>query len=719
MAPTNANEIALQVIENILDVQADRFDVEVDGKLVRCTITRAPAESWPSSGIKEATPPASGLLPAPVDVACDWGKGKCTLRFRVALAKSKPYVGDVALLVHPEGRSSQQIVWYNFGANIRKAKSDRLPVLLGVATAKRKTTVSPPLAERLNEAARTLLRGSRLPLIKNSAQACEVSLPSANVYPSADEAFRHFLQVALIKLDFIDRGPPAKARGEPLVDISRWNLEKIDFSILDEVEDDDDEGDGSPPGARRYWAGGFGEPAWLQQYLAGSFWQYRAARDDTRAVARRMWARFDQIQPGDWLAIKGLGGNNDLVVHFVGEVTSIDAPAGKVTLRKLDVPLYRGKAPTGAGAGGWFDSLLPVVRADVIRQIFGVNITDTTPQPLKVDPRLNLILYGPPGTGKTHRLLDEHVPRFSRDPALPPNHVFFSFHQAYAYEDFIEGIRPTLIERDPRAPAGALGYALEDGSFKLAVKAAIRLTGFDGSIDAFCRIDRDRRRRLLENAPPYGVFIDEINRANVARVFGELITLLEPDKRLGAEHEIIVDLPYSRTRFGIPANLHVVGTMNTADRSVEALDSALRRRFDFEELAPRPELLDFTVEGDIDLEAMLETINRRIEKLLDRDHCIGHAYFMSLEDEATTDALRRVFRNKILPLLREHFFGDWGKIGLVLGPAFVRKRDPDASVLADFHHEDRHTWESRATWLLVNPDELADDAFRSIYEHAS
>jgi 5-methylcytosine-specific restriction protein B len=213
------------------------------------------------------------------------------------------------------------------------------------------------------------------------------------------------------------------------------------------------------------------------------------------------------------------------------------------------------------------------------------------------------------------------------------------------------------------------------------------------------------------------VFIDEINRGNVARVFGELITLLEPDKRLGAENEVIVTLPYSGKLFGVPSNLHVIGTMNTADRSVEALDAALRRRFEFDELPPLAEPLEkFVIAGDVDPARLLRAINRRLEKLRDRDHMIGHAYFLELEDDPSLEGLKQIFKRKIIPLLQEYFFGDWGKIGLVLGRDFVRRRDPGATDFADFDHDDRDTLSERATWELVDVDQLPNTAFRRIYE---
>ncbi len=299
------------------------------------------------------------------------------------------------------------------------------------------------------------------------------------------------------------------------------------------------------------------------------------------------------------------------------------------------------------------------------------------------------------------------------------DHVFVTFHQAYAYEDFIEGIRPHLGDGELSGPDAGLRYVLEHGVFKRAVLDAIRVAGFEGTIDEFCRLPAQERRQQLEGKRPYAVFIDEINRGNVARVFGELITLLEADKRLGAENELIVRLPYSRTLFGVPSNLHVIGTMNTADRSVEALDTALRRRFAFEELPPRPELLDFMIDAQIDPKEMLRAINRRLEKLYDRDHAIGHAFFLPLGDEPTLDALKQVFERQVLPLLQEYFFGDWGKIGLVLGPEFVRKRDAGLARLAEFYHDDREALEERVTYELTPVKDLTSLSFRRIYEHVA
>jgi 5-methylcytosine-specific restriction protein B len=162
------------------------------------------------------------------------------------------------------------------------------------------------------------------------------------------------------------------------------------------------------------------------------------------------------------------------------------------------------------------------------------------------------------------------------------------------------------------------------------------------------------------------LIIDEINRGNISRIFGELITLIEPSKRAGADEALRVTLPYSKQHFSVPSNIYLIGTMNTADRSLSSLDIALRRRFTFREMPPKPELLkDITVD-ELNVAQLLIVMNQRIEMLLDRDHCLGHAYFMPLVSDRTLERLGQIFREQVLPLLQEYFFEDWQRIQWVL-----------------------------------------------------
>ena len=173
--------------------------------------------------------------------------------------------------------------------------------------------------------------------------------------------------------------------------------------------------------------------------------------------------------------------------------------------------------------------------------------------------------------------------------------------------------------------------------------------------------------------------IDEINRGNVSRIFGELITLIEHSKRAGASEALSVVLPYSKEKFSVPGNVYIIGTMNTTDRSLAGIDVALRRRFDFEELMPDPEVLRGVVVKDdatglqVNVDAMLGAMNERIEALLDREHQLGHAYFMPLRDDPTLECLAQIFRQRVVPLLQEYFFDDWERIALVLNDHRKRK----------------------------------------------
>ncbi|EAI6424728.1 AAA family ATPase [Campylobacter coli] len=427
---------------------------------------------------------------------------------------------------------------------------------------------------------------------------------------------------------------------------------------------------------------------------------------------------------------------------------------------------------------------------------------------------LNQILYGPPGTGKTYHTIDKALEILgenleSRDEKKAKfdeyvkngQIVFTTFHQSYGYEEFVEGIKPSLNSDEN----SQINYKVKDGIFKELCKKALENRD---DIESFNFYINDLKEKTKEDANnpekyfqlpntkysiqyrggktfrikfddmsknhkdypvsidnieklyktsnideiynsayvkailnylksqglkdykekdekinlPYIIIIDEINRGNVSKIFGELITLIEPSKRIGESEELKVTLPYSGKKFGVPKNVYILGTMNTADRSITSLDTALRRRFEFVEMMPDPDLLknvfickdvenpnkdedylgdDAKTEGFAEiLQNILISINKRIEFLLDREKTIGHAFFMSeavkfnknnwiKPDEYEEDwyvlsisKLKKVFQNKIIPLLQEYFYNDYALISAVLNDnGMIEKCEKDDKYL--------------------------------------
>jgi hypothetical protein len=323
------------------------------------------------------------------------------------------------------------------------------------------------------------------------------------------------------------------------------------------------------------------------------------------------------------------------------------------------------------------------------RDIFGKDIDDIneddeeTVTNSEVSFDHNLILYGPPGTGKTYNSVvyavaiiegkkvedvqEEAKADYSvvkaRYDEYKMNHqiAFTTFHQSYGYEEFIEGIKPVMKKKQGETSDAEgkndISYDVEDGVFKdFCVKA--------------------------EEDKVYVFIIDEINRGNISKIFGELITLIENTKRLGMPEETKVKLPCSKDEFGVPSNVYILGTMNTADRSIALMDTALRRRFSFVEMMPQPDVLTSlgitTMKNgtvSLDVPRMLSVINKRVEFLFDREHTIGHAFFIGLKDNESLDKLGEIFKKNVIPLLQEYFYEDYEKIQLVLGDNKKTKDD--------------------------------------------
>lgn len=297
------------------------------------------------------------------------------------------------------------------------------------------------------------------------------------------------------------------------------------------------------------------------------------------------------------------------------------------------------------------------------------------------------------------------IPEITYETALLLRRVeFITFHQSYSYEEFIEGLKPVPVDDNQ------IGYEVTSGLFRRICK---------------------RAKNDLENN--YILIIDEINRGNISKIFGELITFIEDTKRLGSnEHPQEATLPYSLEKFGVPRNLYLIGTMNTADKSITSIDSALRRRFSFKEFPPKAEIISHfedtrsPTDDGIDLKALLTIINQRVEFLLDKDHLIGHAFLKNVNN---SEDLCRCFVDKIIPQLDEYFYGDMEKLQRVFGDnnSLISKED-DEKIIIDrkigsekLFGDDFGDYDDRKLYAVsekLKNRTFESDAFIKIYERS-
>ena len=322
----------------------------------------------------------------------------------------------------------------------------------------------------------------------------------------------------------------------------------------------------------------------------------------------------------------------------------------------------------------------------------------------------NIILYGPPGTGKTFKMQ-------SMVSALGDDSLYMSttFHQSLSYEDFVEGIKPEIKSSEEN---GDIKYVIEKGIFYIACEKAAQLAGFE-SLDACINEENFTRKekfdKAIQDKKIVLLCIDEINRGNVASIFGEIITLIEETKRLGRQDETTSTLPYSKKLFGVPSNLRIVGTMNTADRSIQLLDSALRRRFKFIELLP-----SYTAPYKNELAiTVLKRINARVRCLLNKDNQIGHSYLMN----AVTDKdIFNVVVNKIIPLLEEYFYNDIQKVRFILNendgtkyPFYIEDKEAKDAYTIFLNENDIDAEEKN--FYIMSTNVANDDDYRHYLAH--
>lgn len=432
-----------------------------------------------------------------------------------------------------------------------------------------------------------------------------------------------------------------------------------------------------------------GAQSWIFQVVGEGYLQERLPR-----LGEEAWTasqRRDQMRVGDriyyWQAGKDAG------IYGIGTIVSspqkgLDIGRGEWgVVTKIERFLGSQYIPKQAFLEN------PVLQeSTIIKSPQGTNFLLFDDQPSEIEkliptiltsvPPTQVIFYGPPGTGKTYKAITRALEiihkdaEYCSDPEKRSQFViefnqkqqagqieFITFHPSYSYEEFVEGIRPVLEDGDN---TGNLGYELKKGVFWNIVEKACAPEG--------------RNKNFV-------LIIDEINRGNIPKIFGELITLIEEDKREGGKNPIQARLPYSGKPFIVPMNLHIIGTMNSADRSIALMDLALRRRFTFEPFMPEYEKTGLNDEkiDDLNLGALLRRLNLRIQALVDKDHQIGHSFFIKVKEaKDKKQELYNVWYDEIIPLLEEYFYNDYERLGYVLdlykqtaNTGFVEPTDPE------------------------------------------
>lgn len=529
-----------------------------------------------------------------------------------------------------------------------------------------------------------------------------------------------------------------------------------------------------------FWSGGIkwdeGKTNKLEDFNNDNCWQIGWDKEDDSKGAKNAWKNIKKVKKGDYLAFHGYGGNNDLTIYQVSLITGKDEENGKLFFEKLNKPedtLFHGKAPK-MPKGTWWGTLFPITGEEAINKIFG-NYYKKDKSSLHMtlykdilNLKKNIILQGAPGTGKTYNTaalalsicevndvdLNDHNAVMERYEQMrydkeknPTGQIgFCTFHQSMDYEDFVEGIKPKMVDEQ-------IIYEIEPGIFKTISKIstnpilAKRTKSLDVAFDNLVQDIIDGKTKTIElkngvKSPPlsvskqmtikwetgderidvncvskerllklcevydskekiksmkninesirnviggcnssyywavanhlfeniveersgaesnknYVLIIDEINRGNVSKIFGELITLLEADKRLGGDHPIIVTLPYSKESFGVPSNLYIIGTMNTTDRSVGNIDYAVRRRFAFVTLKADRQILVSKYGEESKQVQLFDAVftflndDKKHPDMDIDDLMVGHSYFMADDD----NELKLKLEYEIIPLIREY-----------------------------------------------------------------